>query len=121
MKKVERNPFDFEQLSNAQFPACWIQSGEETKVDLTIQGVSSTRKGIINYSIVGFVKGATIDTARNELLSAIEAELDDDITRGGYAVDTQVTDVATDEGATDPIGGVVINVAIEYHYVRGTP
>jgi len=120
LKKVERNPFDFEKLSNAQFPACWIQSGEETREDSTINESSSKRAAVVNYRVIGFVKSAAIDTARNELIEGIEEVLDTDRTRGGYALDTQVTEVGTDEGAIDPVGGIIMNVRIEYNYVRGT-
>jgi hypothetical protein len=120
LKKVERNPFDFEKLSNAQFPACWIQSGEETREDSTINESSSKRVAVVNYRVIGFVKSSAIDTARNELIEGIEEALDTDRTRGGYALDTQVTEVGTDEGAIDPVGGIIMNVRIEYNYVRGT-
>ena len=119
LKKVDRNPFDFEKLSNAQFPACWIQSGEETREDSTINESSSKRTATVNYRIVGFVKSSSIDTARNELIEGIEEVLDADRTRGGYALDTQITEVGTDEGAIDPVGGIIMNVRIEYSYVRG--
>jgi len=119
LKKVERNPFDFEKLSNAQFPACWIQSGEETREDSTINESSSKRASVVNYRVIGFVKSSAIDTARNELIEGIEEVLDNDRTRGGYALDTQVTEVGTDEGAIDPVGGIIMNVRIEYNYVRG--
>lgn len=119
LKKVDRNPFDFEKLSNAQFPACWIQSGEETREDSTINESSSKRSATVNYRVVGFVKSSNIDTARNQLIEAIEEVLEADRTRGGFALDTQVTEVGTDEGAIEPVGGIVMNIRIEYSYVRG--
>lgn len=120
LKKVERDSFDFERLSNAQFPAAWIQSGEESKTSITV-GSSSKIKGIISYTIIGFVKSSSIDTSRNQLIESIEIALFDDVTRGGYAIETKVTDVSTDEGAIDPVGGIVVSVEIEYHYIRGNP
>lgn len=120
LKKVERDSFDFERLSNAQFPAAWIQSGAESKTSITV-GSSSKIKGIISYTIIGFVKSSSIDTSRNQLLESIEIALFDDVTRGGYAIETKVTDVSTDEGAIDPVGGIVVSVEIEYHYIRGNP
>nr|HIL74925.1 hypothetical protein [Rhodospirillales bacterium] len=118
--KVERDSFDFERLSNAQFPAAWIQSGEESKSTITV-GSSSKIKGIISYTIIGFVKSSTIDSDRNELIESIEIALFNDVTRGGYAIETKVTSVSTDEGAIDPVGGIVMSVEIEYHYLRGNP
>jgi hypothetical protein len=116
LKKITREPFDYERLSNAQFPAVWVQSAEETRGDLTLSGL---RESTINYRIVGFVKGGSIDTARNELIEGIENALDVDRRRGGYAKDTQILAVDTDQGAIDPIGGITITIQVRYQYMRG--
>jgi len=118
-KKVTREPFDFERLSNAQFPAVLIQTDTESRTDSTIAGDDAKRKGVINYRLICYVKGAQIDNARNRIIELIENTLDVDRTRGGYAIDTQVTDIETDQGSLDPIGGVIINVRTIYTYNRG--
>ena len=43
-----------------------------------------------------------------------------DRTRGGFAKDTQITQVEIDEGSIDPIGGVILTVRVMYEYTRGT-
>ena len=116
LKKITREPFDFDRLSNAQFPAAWVQSVEETREDVTLGG---TRESTINYRIIGFVKGADIDTARNALIEGIENALDVDRTRGGYAKDTQIISIDTDQGAIDPIGGITLTAQVRYQYMRG--
>jgi len=116
LKKITRQPFDYERLSNAQFPAVWVQSAEESREDMTLGG---SRESTINYQIVGFVKGVNIDTARNELIEGIENALDVDRTRGGYAKDTQILSVDTDQGATDPVGGITLTAQVRYQYMRG--
>jgi hypothetical protein len=73
----------------------------------------------LTIRIVGFVKSSSIDTARNELIEAIENGLDADRTRGGYALDTQIVEVETDEGAIEPLGGIVVTVSVLYTYARG--
>ena len=65
------------------------------------------------------MKSSSIDTARNELVESIEEALDADRTRDGNAKDTQVVNVLTDEGAIEPIGGVVVTVEVQYFYTRG--
>jgi len=117
---VTREPFDFQKLSNAQFPAILVQTTGETREDATIGGSTIKRFGTIDYQITGFVKAATIDTARNNLIEAIEEALDSDRTRGGYAKDTQVVAVETDEGSIDPIGGIIVTVRVMYDFTRGT-
>jgi hypothetical protein len=116
---VTREPFEFEQLSSAQFPACLIQTAGETRSDSTIGGDDIQRQSELTIQIFGFVKGSSIDTARNSLIEMIEEELDADRTRGGYALDTQVLEVETDEGAINPYGGVVVTVSVLYTFTRG--
>jgi hypothetical protein len=120
IKYVTREPFDFQKLSNAQFPAILVQTAAETRDDITIGGADITREGTIDYLLVGYTKGVTIDTARNQLVEYIEEALDVDRTRGGYALDTQVVSVETDEGSIDPIGGVLVTVRVLYNFTRGS-
>ena len=119
VKKVTREPFDFDKLSNAQFPAILVRTANETREDATMGGSASSRHGTIDYELICFVKHKNIDTARNQLVEAIDEKLDEDRTRGGYAVDTQVISVEVDDGTIDPIGGVIVTVQILYSYTRG--
>lgn len=118
-KLVTREPFNFEELSNAQFPAILIETTSEDRSDATIGDSQITREGTINYQIIGYVKSTTIDTARNNLVETIEEALDADRTRGGYALDTQVVSIETDEGAITPVGGVIVTVQVMYNFTRG--
>lgn len=119
MKFVTRQPFKFEELSSAQFPACLVQTAGESRADRTIGGSNIQRETNLTIRIFGFVKGANIDSARNQLIEAIENGLDADRTRGGYALDTQVVEVETDEGSIEPYGGVVVTVSVLYTFSRG--
>ena len=116
---VTREPFEFNELSNAQFPAILVQSATETRGDITIGDTAITREATITYEVIGYVKSTTIDTARNNLIEAIEEALDADRTRGGNALDTQVVNIETDEGAIAPVGGVIVTVNVMYNFVRG--
>jgi len=116
---VTREPFKFEELSSAQFPACLVQTAGETRQDITIGASEVRRQADLAIRIFGFVKGASIDTARNTLIEAIEEGLDADRTRGGYALDTQIVEVETDEGSIEPYGGVVVTVSVLYTFNRG--
>lgn len=119
IKYVTREPFDFQKLSNAQFPAILVQSASETREDSTIGSSSVTRRGQIDYELIGYVKLTAIDSARNNLIEAIEEALDDDRTRGGLALDTQVIGIETDQGSIDPIGGIIVTVRVMYNFTRG--
>ena len=120
IKYVTREPFDFTKLSSAQFPAILVRSADEEREDSSIGGSITKRMGNINYELVCYVKGSVIDSARNNIIEAIEEGLDVDRLRGGYALDTQITRVEIDEGSIDPIGGVIITVRVLYEYTRGT-
>lgn len=123
LKLIKREPFEPEELSNAQFPAAYVQSGNETR-EASGMGAVGTGKtqGTIDFIIVGFVKGTTanIDTLRNQLIEVIEETLDADITRNGNALDTQIVEADTDEGQIFPYGGIRIVVRVIYEFTRGT-
>jgi hypothetical protein len=120
IKYVTREPFDFTKLSSAQFPAILVRSAGEDRADSSIGGSITPRLATINYELICYVKGSVIDSARNNIIEAIEEGLDVDRLRGGYALDTQITLVEIDEGSIDPVGGVIITVRVMYQYTRGT-
>ena len=122
-KKITREPFEPEELADPQFPSCYIQTGDETREMLSLGEVGTgKRSGTIDFLIVGFVKGIdiNIDTLRNQLIEVVEETLDNDITRNGNALNTQIIEANTDEGVLFPYGGVRIVVRVFYEFVRGT-
>ena len=123
LKKITREPFNVDELSEQQYPACFVQSGNEVRSDETMTSSTITRQATADYVIVGYVKGTptNIDTKRNELITTIETRLNSDRTRGGYAKQTQVVEVSTDEGVLFPIGGIRMVVRVMYQYTSGTP
>jgi hypothetical protein len=122
LKKVTREPFNVDELSEQQY-TCFVQSGNEVRSDETMTSSTITRQATADFVIVGYVKGTTtnIDTKRNELITTIETRLNSDRTRGGYAKQTQVVEVSTDEGVLFPIGGIRMVVRVMYQYTSGTP
>jgi len=123
IKKATRQPFILDELSEQQYPAVIIQTSEEVRDDAELGSGARTRHGTIDFVILGFVKGAeaNIDTKRNELITAIETEVESDITRNGNALDTQVVSVETDEGSLFPVGGIRMTIRCMYQYQSGTP
>ena len=105
LKKITREPFQPDEISEQQFPAVYISSGDEEREDITI----------------GYVKGTdtNIDTKRNQLIEAIEEALDADRTRNGNALDTQIIAVSSDEGTIFPYGGINMTVRVTYQFIRG--
>jgi hypothetical protein len=78
IKKATRQPFILDELSEQQYPAVIIQTSEEVRDDAELGSGARTRHGTIDFVILGFVKGAeaNIDTKRNELITAIETEIE---------------------------------------------
>ena len=118
-----RQPFELEELSQAQYPAVVVQTSEENREDQELGSGAKTRTGTIDFVVLGFVKGANtnIDTLRNALITAIETALETDITRNNKALDTEVVQVETDEGTLFPVGGIRMVVRCMYQYQSGTP
>ena len=123
IKKATRQPFQLDELSDKQYPAVIVQTSEETREDIEMGDGAKTRQGTIDFVISGFVKGAesNIDTLRNQLISSIESELENDITRSNNALDTEVVSVETDEGTLFPIGGIRMTIRCMYVFQSGTP
>ena len=121
--KATRQPFQLDELSDKQYPAVIVQTSEENRDDSELGSGAKTRHGTIDFVILGFVKGAesNIDTLRNQLITAIETELESDITRSSNALDTEITSVETDEGTLFPIGGIRMVVRCTYEFQAGTP
>jgi len=118
VKYVSRDIFELDEISDAQFPAILIQSGTELKSDETI-ATGNNRMGTLEYILTGFVKGKYLDTARNGLVDKIETQLYQDVTRSGYAIDTIVREINTDEGVLFPLGAIQMIVRIEYYHPAG--
>ena len=123
INKVTRQPFNLEELSQAQYPAVLVQTQEETKEDQEIGSGAKTRICNLEFLITGYIKGSesNIDTARNTLATAIETQLESDITRNSKALDTEVISLETDAGTLFPYGAISMVVKVVYEHESATP
>ena len=123
IKKVTRQPFNLEELSQVQYPAVLVQTQTEEKEDQEVGSGVKTRVCNLEFLITGYTKGteSNIDTARNNLASAIETELETDITRNGKALDTEVISLETDAGTLFPYGAISMVVKVVYEHDSATP
>jgi hypothetical protein len=122
IKKATRQPFPLDELSEQQYPAVLVQTQLETKEDQELGSGGRTRINTLEFLITGYTKGAesNIDTARNELAEALENKLEEDITRGGNALDTEVIEIETDAGQLFPYGAISMVVRVIYEHQSGT-
>ena len=123
IKKVSRQPFPLDELSQQQYPAVLIQTIEETKDDQELGSGAKTRIATLEFGVTGYVKtnDDNIDTSRNALATAIETALETDVTRSGNALDTEVISIETDAGTLFPYGAVLLTVRVMYEHQSGTP
>ena len=123
INKVTRQPFNLEELSQAQYPAVLVQTQEETKEDQEIGSGAKTRLCTLEFLVTGYIKGSesNIDTARNTLATAIETQLESDITRNSKALDTEVISLETDAGTLFPYGAISMVVKVVYEHESATP
>jgi len=122
IKKATRQPFPLDELSEQQYPAVLIQTQLETKEDQELGSGGKTRINTLEFLITGYTKGAesNIDSSRNELAEAIENKLEEDITRNGNALDTEVVEIETDAGELFPYGAITMVVRVIYEHQSGT-
>ena len=123
IKKVTRQPFELDELAQQQYPAVLVQTIEETKEDQELGSGAKTRICTLEFGITGYIKGSesNIDTARNEFMTAIETELESDITRNNKALDTEIISVETDAGSLFPYGAILMTVRVIYEHQSATP
>ena len=123
IKKCTRQPFPLEEQAESQYPAVLVQTQEETKEDQELGDGAKTRVATLEFLITGYVKGveSNIDTARNNLASAIETQLESDITRNNKALDTEVISLETDAGTLFPYGAISMVVRVLYEHESATP
>ena len=123
IKKCTRQPFPLEELAESQYPAVLVQTQEETKEDQELGNGAKTRIATLEFLITGYVKGveSNIDTARNNLASAIETQLESDITRNNKALDTELISLETDAGTLFPYGAISMVVRVIYEHQSATP
>ena len=121
IKKATRQPFPLDELSEQQYPAVLVQTQLETKEDQELGNGGKTRINTLELLITGYTKGAesNIDTSRNELAEAIENKLEEDITRNGNALDTEVVEIETDAGELFPYGAITMLVRVTYEHQSG--
>ena len=130
LDKIEDSIQDIRELiekhreyDDKQYPAVLVQTQEETKEDQELGDGAKTRIATLEFLITGYVKGSedNIDTARNNLASAIETQLESDITRNNKALDTEVVSLETDAGTLFPYGAISMVVRVIYEHDSATP
>jgi len=116
---VTREVIEVEKLARAQFPAVVVKSGDETRTEFTMGSPAGSRRAIFNVICDCYVTGTDIDRQRNDIAERVEEALVADITRGGNALDTRLTELAIDEAIDTRFGLISLTFEVDYIYTRG--
>jgi hypothetical protein len=116
---ITREPFVVQELAITQFPAILVQIQNEERSTITMGATGVGRRtGTITYQLRAFVRGTELDRRRNELIEAIEEQLDAKRYREVSGVtDSQVTLIEIIE-RQPPLAEFVITFQVKYNYLR---
>ncbi len=118
-KRVVRQPVRVEDLSRQSLPLVFIESSNEEREDIAMGGASITREGTVEFVMHIWVQSDATDTTRNACIEVLEEALDADRTRGGNALDTQITLIELIEtGEAGPYASIAVTVRCNYCYKR---
>lgn len=116
---VSRDMVVLDKLSRQQFPALYIETSDEERRNITMAGsFPGYRDATLTIRIIGWVSGAELDRQRNELISNVENTLNIDITRDGFALNTELTEITSDF-IQDNYAKAEMIVEVYYKYLRG--
>lgn len=117
---VRRDPTDLNNMAKTAFPCVFVESSNEVRSDITM--MSSTRQATLEVYMNVWIYGVNQDQRRNELIDQLEQIMDEDRTRGGQALNTQLTRVEYRELAeAEPYASMRLVWTFDYVYTQGTP
>lgn len=119
---VTKEPFEVSEIAITQFPAVLVTMREETRETITMGAPSVGRRtGSIRFEIRAFVRGVDLDLKRNELLEALEEQLERDRyfeLRDQGVMDSQITNIEVIDRQA-PLAELLIRLDVRYNYLRG--
>lgn len=119
VKSITREPKSEDELSKASLPHCLVETADESRGDMDMDG---TRSATIDFLINVVVGGKDRDSQRNLIFEAIERKLTADRTLNGNCYDCSVVDILTREIDTaKPYASGALVFRVVYHYESGTP
>lgn len=117
IKKVTREPVIVEDMAMTAIPLAFVQSANEVRDYGAMGGEFDAELEIVLHL---YVMSSTRDSDRNLLLNIIESSLLEDVTRGGAAIDTRITEIDLVEfGEAAPFASLEVTVTVDYCYAGG--
>ena len=120
---VTLEPFNVLEIAITQFPAVLVTMREEIRESVTmgVPGVGR-RMGTLRFEIRAYVRGNNLDLKRNELLEALEEQLERDRYLGLYnqgVLDSQITTIEIID-RMPPLAEMLIELEVRYNYLRAS-
>lgn len=120
---VTKEPFEVSEIAITKFPAVLVTMREETRETVTLGAPSVGRRtGNIRFEIRAYVRGTELDQKRNELLEALEEQLEQDRyfdLRSQGVLDSQITNIEIID-RMPPLAELLIRLEVRYNYLRGS-
>lgn len=113
----------FNAVPEDKFPAGYVAGADEKRRNSAQRTFTSEMEA----SLVLYVKGtdagdtAALEQALDNLIEDVTKALMVDVTRGGYAVTTEIGDIDTDKGAFTPYASAEMVVRCEYRAAVTAP
>lgn len=121
VRSVTREPKALAELSKTAFPHVLVESANEAR-SVSSYGDTVRHVADIDFLINVVVKGNERDKKRNEVLEAIETQLQADTTLDGLVFDSYVTQIQIREiEEADPYATAAMIYTVRYYYDRGQP
>ena len=111
VKTVSRQVKDISELTEPEFPALFVISGGEVIEEATNRALMKK----LSVGILAYVYDTSAtDTKISNILADIQEKMYADKSRGGYAIDTILNSIETDEASLQPYGISLSIFTIEY-------
>lgn len=121
--EAKRGIKHFSKVPADKFPAFYVPGADEKRRNVT----NTQFRSDIFVSVLGYVKVANaadkeaLEQAVDNLIEDATKALMTDITRGGYAVTTEIGDIECDKGSWETHAGFEMVVRCEYRAATATP
>jgi hypothetical protein len=120
---VTKEPFEVSEIAITQFPAVLVTMREETRETVTMgQPGVGRRMGTLRFEVRAFVRGVDLDLRRNDLIEALEEQLEKDRyfnLKSSGVLDSQIITIEIVD-RQPPLAEMLIELEVRYNYLRAS-
>jgi hypothetical protein len=120
---VTKEPFEVSEIAITQFPAVLVTMREENRETITMgQPGVGRRMGTLRFEVRAFVRGVDLDLRRNDLIEALEEQLEKDRyfnLKASGVLDSQIITIEIVD-RQPPLAEMLIELEVRYNYLRAS-